>query len=215
MRTKILINNLLLTLTLLVTAMLFNTATASNYHHYKLKLSSTLIEFDSPTDYSKDFPKPQSFETNINIYDSDIYGDSGIASVLQQLYFDFGKGFIFGKVNGTLEATFVLRKTNLRGIDNSNPGQLIKTLEHDFYDEFSKQDLEDFDIKVISKFSNKKISNIEWSHFEYTTNSTLNNSFAIPLSECHYLQIIFRFIDNSTGEDNTWKKQAIDHQKKY
>jgi len=208
------IKNILLTIiTLLVTTMLLNNTIANDLHHYKLKLSSTLIEFDSPTNYSKDFPKPQSLDKNINIFDANSYGDTGTHSVLQQLYFDFGKGFIFGKVNGTLEATLVLRKTNLKDIDNNNPGQLLKSLEHDFYTEFSKQDLKDYDIKVNNEFSTVNISNIEWSYFDYTTNSIHNYAYAIPLSETHYLQVIFRYIDNSTGEKNNWKEQAANYQK--
>ncbi len=205
------INKLLLILFLLVTTMLLKQANANDLHHYELNLSGMQVAFDTPTNYSKDFPRPQSLNKNINIYDIDIYGDSGVASVLQQIYFDFGKGFFFGKVNGTLEATIVLRKTKLQDIDNNKDDQLLKTLEHDFYSEFSKQDLKDYNIKVNTDFSVVNISSIKWSHFKYTTNHKQNIVYAIPLSEKHYLEIIFRFIDNSTGENNNWKEQATDY----
>lgn len=205
------INKLLLILLLLVTTMLLKQANANNLHHYELNLSGIRVGFDTPTNYSKDFPKPQSLTKNTNIYDVDIYGNLGVASVLQQIYFDFGKGFFFGKVNGTLEATIVLRKTNLQNIDNKKEDQLLKTLEHDFYSEFSKQDLKDYNINIIGDFSMVNISNTKWSHFKYTTNHKKNIVYAVPLSEKHYLEVIFRFIDNSTGENNNWKEQATDY----
>lgn len=202
---KVILSFLLL---LLVLVMLYASSQSTKTDQYTFMLSSIKVQFKTPSRYSKDFPKPDAFTKNINIYDTDIYNDSKTTSTLEELYFDYGKGFLFGNVNGTLKAAIQVRKTLLESSGKTNPDQLIKILHHDFDKDFSKQDLKDFAITPPRSINNLNISGIVWSHYEYTTNDQVILLYATALSEQHYLQILFKFIDNSPGEKNNWKEQA-------
>jgi len=174
----------------------------------KFDLSGSIISFSSPTNYSKDFPAPSKDKYLFNIYDKAVYTDSENTRVIRQSHWDYGKGFFFGKVKGTLSMTAVLYHTSQKDIDLKNNEDFIKALKLDFEKANSKQDIEDFGIEVPLNYSLKDLQGTSWGYYEYFIDSNKKISYTVALSDQHYLKVNFNFINNSHNEKNDWIEQA-------
>lgn len=181
-------------------------ASTSNQTMYNIKLSSKSLSFSEPRDYSKDFPPPNSQNQSINIYDNDIYTDTDHTSILHQAYWDYGKGFFFGKVKGTLSITIMLIHTYQDQINLENSGQLMQAVPMDFERIYDKETRKEFRISVPDKYTNETINNSDWVHFDYKIRNEIKSVYAAPISDKHYIMVTFGYINNSS--DESWKDKA-------
>lgn len=174
----------------------------------QLDLSGNSMSFSEPVNYSKDFPSPLNSKYIINIYDKDAYTDSAKTKVIRKSYWDYGKGFIFGKVKGTLSMTIVLYHTNQESLDLTRSEDFLKALKSDFDNDNSKQDIEDFGIDIPKNYTLAKVNGLNWGQYEYFVNDSKRLTYALPLSDQHYIKVNFNFINNSRSEDTDWMNDA-------
>ncbi len=179
----------------------------------KLDLSGHKMNFSSPVNYSKDFPLPSETQYRINIYDNDIYKnpytDLENSYSIRQSYWDYGRGIIFGGVKGTLSMGMALNKTSDKSLNLEKSDDFITAMQNDFEIIYDEQAREEFVVKLPEKYLIKKISNLDWGYYEYEMGRGEKHvAFSIPVSEQHYLMVVFNFINNSHGKENNWKEQA-------
>jgi len=186
----------------------YSMAVTNKYKTYDFKLSSKIVSFSEPDNYSKDFSKPNTKNQTLNIFDPDVYTDSEYSLVLHKAYWDYGRSFFIGKVNGTLSMTVALVRTYETQLNLENGEQFKNALQLDFEHDYDKQTQEDYGITPPEEYTSQTISTSKWVHYKYDSNGEIRSVYSIPLSEQHYLQIIFSFIDNSTGKANDWEQQA-------
>lgn len=197
-------------ITILVLTMIFDISSANQQETYSLNLSGKKYEFSTPNNFSRDFPKPSKHSIIINIYDTVLYNDSGTTISIYEHYFDFKEGLIFKETKGILKMSTIVRKSNFK---NENVVNLIKNLTFDFNNDYSAQDLSDFNIEAPFSYENETISGNNWITYQHKINNQLISTYALSLDDDYYLSVSFKYINNSTEKDNDWESIAQSHEK--
>lgn len=179
----------------------------------KFNFSGRLLSFSSPVNYSKDFPLPSETQYRINVYDNDIYKkpytDLESSYSIRKSYWDYGRGIFFGGVNGTLSMGMALYKTSDKNLNLKKSDDFLTAMQNDFEIIYDDQAREEFVVKLPDKYQIKKISNLNWGYYEYEMGRGEKHvAYTIPVSEQHYLMVVFNFINNSHGKKNNWEEQA-------
>ena len=105
--------------------------------HITLDLSGTRISYDSPVNYSKDYPRAAETQYRINIHDQDLYKKQNRSSAdihgIRQSFWDYGRSLIWRSVvKSTLSMTVALYRTPQNKFDPKDHDAFIKTLQSDF-----------------------------------------------------------------------------------
>jgi len=140
------------------------------YLTYTVKLYGKTLLFSEPAKYSADFPRPFTQSHNINIYDPDIYPDSGYVCSIHKAYWDYGKRFSFSKVQGTLSFSILLIRINNACINLMERNSFLDETRNHFRELYTDQELEDFGITPPEKYSYLTIKELQWAYYEYLVN---------------------------------------------
>ena len=111
---------------------------APKSEHITMDLSGTRISYDSPVNYSKDYPRSAETQYRVNIHDQDLYKkysnhmNSKIFHGIRQSEWDYGRSIIWGSVKGTLSMSIALYRTLQHKLDLKDPDAFIKALQADF-----------------------------------------------------------------------------------
>ena len=105
--------------------------------HITLDLSGTRISYDSPVNYSKDYPRSAETQYRVNIHDQDLYKNQRTNAenlyVIRQSHWDYGRSLIWRSgVKGTLSMSIALYRTLQHKLDLKDPDAFIKALQADF-----------------------------------------------------------------------------------
>lgn len=178
----------------------------------KLELPGQSIGFLSPVNYSKGLPWPAETQYQINIYDTDLYkiffDDSDNVIPIRKSYWDYGRGFVLGGVQGILSMTLALYKTSEKNVDLKINTDFIKTLQRDFEALFDEQYRKEHRVDIPERYQIETISGLNWGSYEYYIDGSRYITYGLALSDQHYLMVAFHFINNNEGKKNNWKQQA-------
>lgn len=181
---------------------------------YQISLSGARLEMTLPRNYSTEHETI--LPENKNLYDDSLYNDWP-SFVLLDIHWKYAaRKILWQEILGTLQVLAVIHKSSaeLRST-NAHSSEFEAIVTRDLRESFEIEDGEmvaQSGIELPRKYHFVDINNTPW--LRYTVIGGTSNadmlSFSTPLTEQHYITVIFRIAGHQSYDTKDWHNTCID-----